>query len=175
MLKSERLGLRAWKESDTEHYIRMNQDPEVMKYFPSLQSPEHSTKTITRFNNYLKEYGVTFFATELLKTQEFIGFIGLVPSPIEEFFTPCIEIGWRLRKEFWGNGYATEGAKACLDFGFNQMKYPEICSFTAVLNKPSENVMRKIGMKRIGNFNHPKVPADSDLCEHVVYLIVNSV
>lgn len=103
-----------------------------------------------------------------------IGFIGFHIATFEADFTPCIEIGWRLKRDAWGKGYATEGARACLEFGFTNLNFKEVYSFIAKINKPSQNVMKKIGMHYVKDFNHPKIERNSNLCRHVLYVIRNT-
>ena len=100
---------------------------------------------------------------------KFIGYIGLHHTNFETDFCPCIEIGWRLCENSWGRGYATEGARACLDYAFRQLQLPEIYSFTSLPNRRSERVMQKIGLQKIGEFDHPLVPAGHPLLRHVLY------
>ncbi len=166
---TERLILRQWKDSDLPEYAALNADTEVMKYFPRLQTAEESAAFIATQSSIIAERGYGLFAVELKESADFIGFIGLNEATFDAEFTPCIEIGWRLRKEFWHQGYATEGARACLEFGFENLQLKQIYSFTAVLNQPSERVMQRIGMTKIGEFQHPRVPLDSDLRTHVLY------
>lgn len=168
-LTTERLLLRQWTDSDLPLYVAMNADPEVMKYFPRLQTAEESSTFITAQSTKIAELGYGLFAVELKQSADFIGFIGLSIATFDADFTPCTEIGWRLRKEFWNKGYATEGARACLKFGFDNLQLDHIHSFTAVRNLPSERVMQKIGMTKIGEFQHPRVPVESDLRQHVLY------
>ena len=100
-----------------------------------------------------------------------IGFIGFIHQTFESDFTPCSEISWRLRPEFWGKGYATEGAMACLDYGFNYLDFQSVYSFTATVNTRSERVMQKIGLHKVKEFDHPKLERSSWLCRHVLYKI----
>jgi [ribosomal protein S5]-alanine N-acetyltransferase len=168
-LQTERLRLRSWTEPDYEPYFRMNANPRVRKYFPKLLSREESLEEISRIQKHIQDRGYGFFAAELKETNAFIGFIGFSHPSFEAYFTPCLEIGWRLDEKFWGNGYATEGAKKCLAAGAEQFGLREIFSFTSIHNTVSERVMIKIGMKKVGNFNHPSLPSDHWLCEHVLY------
>lgn len=108
-----------------------------------------------------------------LPTGSFIGFVGLCRPGFEAFFTPCVEIGWRLRREAWGFGYATEGAGACLAYGFRELGLDRIYAFTAVDNARSERVMQKIGMGKLGAFDHPKLEEGHWLRRHVVYHITS--
>ncbi|MEM6768490.1 MAG: GNAT family N-acetyltransferase [Bacteroidota bacterium] len=171
LFTSERLGFRNWQDKDMKPFAAMNADPKVLEFFPSLLSEDQSNASVHRFKDHFSEQGFTFFAVDTLNDQAFIGFIGLYRISFESFFTPGIEIGWRLAKGVWGKGYATEGALTCLAFAFERLGERQIYSFTALQNKRSERVMQKIGMERIGEFDHPKVPAESGLRKHVLYKI----
>lgn len=172
-IKTERLGLRNWQPTDFNLYAEMNQDEEVMKYFPSLTSREKSIAQCKRFSDHFDKYGFTYFAVDLLSENKFIGFIGMMHQTYESPFTPFVDIGWRLQKSTWGNGYATEGAKACLEFAFNKMNLSEIYSVATMANLPSHNVMKKIGMKKIGEFDHPNIAADNPMRRCVCFRIKN--
>lgn len=171
IFETERLGFRQWLDRDIEPFSRLNADPEVMEFFPSTQSTEQSVAFIERAKKFIDEHSYGLWAVDEKASGAFIGFIGLTNANFESPFTPCIEIGWRLLKEFWNKGYATEGAKACLEFGFKTAGIPVINSFTAVTNLKSERVMQKIGMKFIGNFEHPNVAEGHVLRPHVLYTI----
>lgn len=171
IFESPRLGFRMWKESDREIFARMNANNEVMRYFPKTLDSRETDDFLYRVQEHFKEKGYGLWAVELKDTKEFIGFIGLLNATFEADFTPCVEIGWRLDNKYWNKGYATEGAKACLEYGFNKLNLSSIYSFTAEINKPSENVMKKIGLKKVGGFKHPKVEASSPLKPHVLYKI----
>jgi len=108
---------------------------------------------------------------ELKETQEFIGFIGLHNQPEQFDFSPCIEIGWRIATDHWKKGYATEGAKAALDYAFNILNKDKVVSFTATVNKPSQAVMERLEMRKVKYFNHPKLPDEHALQKHVLYEI----
>ncbi len=171
-IKTPRLGLRKWKESDLAPFAEMNMNPKVMKHFPRLLTVEESNSMVERINGHFDKHGFGLWAVELLETNKFIGFIGLSIPSFEAEFTPCVEIGWRLSHEFWGKGYATEGATACLDYAFSNLEIPEIVSFTAVLNKPSIRVMERLEMNYAGEFLHPKLDPKHPLCRHVLYKII---
>ncbi|MFK7924595.1 MAG: GNAT family N-acetyltransferase [Bacteroidia bacterium] len=168
-LTTERLGLRAYKAEDLDAFAAMNADPLVMEYFPSTLDREESKALMDRMNQRLVDFGFTFWAAELLATQELIGFIGIVRSAMETDFTPCVEIGWRLASQFWGKGLATEGAKECLRFAFEDEGLPEIYSFTPNTNQPSYKLMQRLGMKPAGTFNHPYFAAEHRLNPHLLY------
>lgn len=171
IFESSRLGFRMWKESDREVFAKMNANKEVMRYFPKTLNSKETDDFLNRVQEHFNEYGYGLWAVEIKDTKEFIGFIGFLNATFEAEFTPCTEIGWRLNNKYWNNGYATEGAKACLEYGFNNLNLNSIYSFTAEINQPSENVMRKIGLKKIGEFMHPKVEDGSPLKPHVLYKI----
>lgn len=172
-LTTPRLLLRAWDEVDTISFYRMSQDPRVMKYFPELWSMDMVKDFIIRMNEQLSQKNFTLWAAEVKDSKRFIGFIGLNVPTWNAHFTPCVEIGWRLATEFWGQGYATEGAKAALEYAFLEMHIPEIVSFTVPNNSRSRSVMERIGMIRdfTGDFLHPKLASDHRLAKHVLYRI----
>lgn len=169
--ETARLRLRDWEEGDLAPFCRLNADEQVMRYFPKTLSAEETALLYTTIKAEFAENGFGFYAVEVKENQEFIGFIGFHRPAFEAEFTPCIEIGWRLKKEAWGKGYATEGAAACLKYGFNVLGFDEVYSFTAVINTPSKKVMTKLGMSFIQTFPHPKVDESSPLKEHVLFHI----
>lgn len=170
-LRTARLTLRGWKDSDLETFYAMNTDPVVMEYFPRMFDKHQSLTMVENIQKHFHENGFGMWAVELAPTQEFIGYVGLVRAKFEAPFTPCVEVGWRLAKEHWGKGYATEGAEACLRDGFERVELDEIVSFTAAINQRSIRVMEKLKMTSnpSENFSHPMVPSESELCEHVLY------
>lgn len=172
-IQTKRLLMRPWTQEDLIPFAKMNANPRVREYFPAVLSKEESdqeAKFIIKFSN---EHGWGFWAIELPNIAPFIGFIGLENVDFSAHFTPAVEIGWRLDHEYWGQGYATEGARACLAFGFEQLHLKEIVSFTALGNLRSQRVMQKIGMHHSSNddFDHPKVADDSKLKRHILYRI----
>ena len=170
---TERLLLRQWREEDLAPFAKLNADPRVMEYFPKLQTREESDASVKRVSEHIQQSGWGFWAAALLETGEFIGFIGLQPVPFQAAFTPAVEIGWRLAFEHWGKGYATEGAKAALQYGFEKLHLQDIVSFTATGNMRSRAVMERIGMHHEPNndFDHPKLPDGHPLRRHVFYRI----
>ncbi len=164
-----RLKLRAWKEEDKEPFFKLNSDPRVMEFMPKLLSKQESDNFFERINLGFKKHGYSFFAVELIENKRFIGLIGLSIPKFESFFTPCVEIAWRLAYNYWGKGYATEGAKASLDYGFNELNLSEIVSFTVPQNLRSRQVMQRIGMTFINEFEHPSLPEGHCLKKHVLY------
>lgn len=171
IISTERLCLRKWIESDSKPFIKMNSDPDVMEYFPQLLTEVETLAMIKRINLAFDKNGFGLWAVENKITQEFLGFTGFMIPQFESFFTPCVEIGWRFKKESWGQGFATEAAKACLEYGFTKLAFTKIVSFTSALNIKSEKVMQRIGMNYVADFNHPKIENENRLCRHVLYEI----
>ena len=126
---------------------------------------------IDRVNKHFDKHGYSLYATVRKDIDEFIGFIGLLIADFEAPFTPATEIGWRLSSNHWGQGFATEGAKAVLDYAFRGLAIPEIVSCTAFGNLKSIRVMQKIGLQHNENddFEHPKLDDASPLKRHVLY------
>lgn len=153
----------------------MNKDADVMKYYPSLLNKEETAAMMKRINSHFEQHGFGLFAVEKLSKKEFVGYTGFMIPSFESFFTPCIEIGWRLKKEEWNKGYATEAARACLKYGFDILQFKTVYSFTTVTNSASERVMQKIEMIKNGEPNHPKIEISKPLCRHVLYVISNKV
>ena len=163
--------LRTWHDEDLQPMLAINQDPKVMEYFPSLQELEMTKNFIAKVNAHFENHGYSLYATVRKDTNEFIGFIGLLMADFESHFTPATEIGWRLSSKHWGKGFATEGAKAVLDYAFRELKIPEIVSFTTAGNAQSIRVMQKIGLQHneSDDFDHPKLDDESPLKRHVLY------
>lgn len=168
-IETERLLLRDWLEEDLPFFVEMNQDPRVMEYFPEPLMESETLAFYERIRKEFAECGYGLYAAEAKNSGEFIGFIGLHQATFTSGFTPCLEIGWRLRYAAWGQGYATEGARACLENAFGQLRLSEVYSFTAKSNWRSEHVMQKIGMHKLGNFEHPLLPSGHPLRDHVLY------
>lgn len=173
IIQTKRLTLREWKQEDLEAFALLNEDPRVMEHFPSTLDREASDQLAKRIKMRMEESGWGFWAVSVPDVANFIGFIGLSKPLFKADFTPTVEIGWRLAYPFWGNGYAVEGAQACLKFGFETLGLEEIVSFTAVQNRRSRKVMTRIGMLHESreDFNHPNIPIDHKLSRHVLYRI----
>lgn len=167
--KTERLGFRGWRESDLDDLYSINTDKEVMEFFPFGYSKEETQQFIKRMQMQYARKGFCYFAVELLADQSFIGFIGLAEQDFAADFTPCIDIGWRLKKTAWNKGYATEGAKACLAYGFDVLALDKIFAIAPLANTKSETIMKKIGMQKIKTFEHPLLLHSLWLKECVLY------
>lgn len=174
ILSTKRLGLRRWNETDIKPFTEMNKDAEVMKYFPNILTDRETIEMMQRINLHFEKNNFGLFAVEDKITNQFIGFTGFNIPAFDMFFTPCVEIGWRYKKEVWGQGFATEAAKACLQYGFQTLGFEKVLSFTSVINTPSEKVMKKIGMRKSREFNHPRIDVTNILCRHVLYEIKNN-
>ncbi|MDW3649984.1 MAG: GNAT family N-acetyltransferase [Bacteroidia bacterium] len=171
IIESERVGMRAWKASDLDELAAINADPEVMKYFNRSLNKEESGIMMQRLQKQLEERGYTYFAAEEKSTGGLLGFVGLHFQDYEAPVRPFVDIGWRLKRAVWGKGFAPEAAKACLAFAFEELGLDAIYSVTPLQNSPSERVMQKIGMKKIAEFGHPKIPDDSEIKVCVFYEI----
>jgi 3-dehydroquinate dehydratase / shikimate dehydrogenase len=170
-VRSERLLLRPWRDADREPFAEMNADPPVVEHLPGALTREQSDALLVRLRAHFDEHGYGLRAVEVPGVASFIGFIGLAVVTFEAPFTPCVEIGWRLAFPFWGKGYATEGARASLAYGFESLGLSEIVSFTTAANVRSWKVMEKLGMKRdpAEDFDHPRIPEGHRLRRHVLY------
>ena len=169
IIKTERLGLRNWLPSDEVPFTEMCKDELVMEHFPKTLSEEETRAFISRLDNHFKQHGYCYFAVDILETTEFIGFTGFAKQEWKSEFTPCVDIGWRLKKEAWGKGYATEAAQACLEVAYSKFGLEEVLAFATDTNKASQNIMIKIGLQFAGTVQHPAIIDDSRFEHCVVY------
>ncbi|WP_225844117.1 GNAT family N-acetyltransferase [Streptomyces albus] len=173
VLRTDRLLLRGWRDSDLGPWAALNADPEVREHFPDVLTREQSEASAARFRADLDRRGWGWWAVEVRATAEFIGFAGL--DPVEESmpFTG-LEAGWRLARPAWGHGYATEAAMAVVTFGFETLALPEILAITTAANHRSRAVMRRLGMTHdlAEDFDDMSVPA-GPLRRTVVYRLAN--
>ena len=174
IFKSERLGFREWQETDVELMAEINSDPAVMEFFPGIPDRSQTLSFIENMRKQFADKGFCHFAVDKLNSQKIIGFIGLSEKTFEADFTPCVDIGWRLSSIEWNRGYATEGARECLTYGFNELNIKKIYSIAPVINLKSEGVMKKIGMKKVKEFKHPLLLDDKRLQDCVLYEIENT-
>jgi RimJ/RimL family protein N-acetyltransferase len=169
-IDTPRLRLRQWRAEDRPPFAALNADARVMEFFPKLLAREESDAMAGRMEGLIAQRGWGFWAAERRDTLEFIGFIGLHVAPAELPFSPCVEIGWRLAVAHWGQGYASEGARAALRVGFHTLDLDEIVSFTALHNARSRAVMERLGMREDAiTFEHPNVPPGNPLRQHRLY------
>ena len=171
MLTTSRLRLRLWRDEDLEPYAALNADPRVREFFPSVQTHQESANSMECIRDHWRRRGFGVWAVEVIGGAPFIGFIGLSVPSFDAPFTPCLELGYRLAYEHWGRGYATEGSRAALEFGFATIGAPEIVALTAVGNERSRRVMERLGMRRSAtdDFDHPNIGAGHRLRRQVLY------
>ena len=171
ILTTARLRLRQWREDDLAPFAALNADPQVMEFFPKLLTRAESDAVAGRIRDHFTRHGFGFWAVEAPGAADFVGFVGLAVPSFAAHFTPCVEIGWRLAREHWGHGYATEAATAALAFGFGARALEEIVAFTVAANISSRRVMGRLGMRRLpaDDFEHPAIPEGHPLRPHVLY------
>lgn len=171
VIQTPRLILRLWEQGDRQPFFLINQDPQVVAFLRGTLTQEQVNDFMVAANAHQDRHGYTLWAVELKETGQLIGFVGLNYTDWPAHFTPAVEIGWRLGSQYWGQGYATEAAKACLKYAFDCCQLNEIVSFTVPANLNSIKVMQRIGLSRDphGDFAHPKLPVDHPLSHHVLY------
>jgi RimJ/RimL family protein N-acetyltransferase len=175
ILETRRLILLSFQMTDLDAIAAIDADPKVCEFLPALGTRENTSAGIQRIMSYEQQKGYSLYAVELKATHEMIGWIGLMTPSFEAHFTPAIEIGWRLASQHWNQGYATEGAKAVLDYAFTTLGLEDIVSFTVENNLASRRVMEKIGLHHDpkDDFNHPKLLGHK-LERHVLYRLKRS-
>ena len=172
-LVTSRLKLRAWRDSDFEPFAALNADPEVMRHFPEPLDREASDALVGRIQAHFDRHGFGPWVVDIPGVTDCAGFVGLMVPTFEAHFTPCIEIGWRIARPYWGNGYATEAAIAALDYAFDTLQADEVVAITVPANRPSRAVMERLGMVHdpAGDFDHPRLPEGHFLRRHMLYRI----
>ena len=172
-LETERLILRQWRDADRVAFAALNADPVVMEFFPETRTRDQADAVLDILIDHIDRHGFGFWALELRETGENIGFTGLQHTDIEARFSPAVEIGWRLARDHWGKGYATEAARASLDYAFDTLKLDEVVSFAVETNLRSRKVMERIGMvhEPAFDFAHPGIDPQSPIAPHAFYCI----
>jgi RimJ/RimL family protein N-acetyltransferase len=171
-LETERLILREWREADVEPLAAMNADPEVMQYVGPLQTRGDAARMAGNLARMQADHGHCYWALERRGDGVMIGFCGLDPG----FVGPVkgqVEIGWRLARQAWGQGFAREAAEASLAWGFAELSLAAIWAKTVPANWRSWGLMRRLGMRYVegGDFDHPALAAGDPLRRHVLYRI----
>ncbi|MEO8827586.1 GNAT family N-acetyltransferase [Lapillicoccus sp.] len=163
--------LRQWRDADRRPFGALNADPEVMRYFPSTVEAAVSDAMLDRCRDAIERQGWGLWAVEVQATAQLIGFVGLNRPVWEAPFTPCTEIGWRLARSAWGQGYATEAAREAVRVAFDEVGIDEVVSFTTVDNRRSRAVMERLAMSRDPgeDFDHPRIAEGSPHRRHVLY------
>jgi RimJ/RimL family protein N-acetyltransferase len=177
MLTTIRLRLRLFRDEDLPPFAALNSDPQMMQYMPRILDHRESDAFDERIRQHHVRYGFGLFAIELPGIADFIGFTGLSVPSFQAHFTPCVEIAWRLARDYWGFGYATEAACAARDYGFAQLGFKEIVSFTVPANQRSRKVMERVGMTHSpeDDFEHPRLPLNHPLRQHVLHRLARPV
>jgi ribosomal-protein-alanine N-acetyltransferase len=172
-LETPRLILRQWRDADLDTWADMNADPRVMEFFPELLDRAHSDESASSMRDRIDRDGYGLWAVEIKESAAFAGLIGLNEMACDIPVTPKREVGWRLAFDAWGHGYATEGAKAALQFAFDELGWDEVIAVTATINERSQRVMQRLGMIRdpAADFDHPRVPEGNPLRRHVLFRI----
>ncbi|MFK4809581.1 GNAT family N-acetyltransferase [Devosia sp. ZW T5_3] len=174
-LETPRLLLREWRDTDREAFAAIVGDPHVMRFYPATRSRAEADAWIDKMIAGLANGTAHFLAVERKSDGAMLGLTGTAdinfPIPTE----PKLEIGWVLGKDYWGQGYAPEAARAALDHAFTQLRAPEVAAFTARVNLPSQRVMQKLGLVRDprADFEHPRIAEGHPLRPHVLYRIAN--
>ena len=169
MIRTTRLVLRPWREDDLPAFAEQNADPLVMVFLGGVLTREESDAYVRRAEAHFAETGFCKWAVQAPGVSPFIGAVGLTRVKFKASFTPAVEVAWRLHRQFWGQGYATEAAHASIEDGFERVRLPEIVAMTALGNAASMRVMERLGMIRSIEFDHPLVSEDSPLRRHVLY------
>jgi len=169
MIRTERLVLRPWQDSDLPLFAAQNADPVVMRFLNGPLTREQSDAYVARAMAHLTEYGFAKWAVEVPGVAPCIGAVGLTHVRFEADFTPAVEAAWRLNRAFWGQGYATEAARAAIEDGFRRVGLREIVAIAAIDNHASRQVMQRLGMRYAYDFDHPLVPPDNPLRRHALY------
>ena len=170
-LTTARLLLREWRDADREPFAELNADPRVAEFLSGTRDRAASDAFVDGIIARWFSDGHGLWAVERREDEAFLGFVGLAAPSFEAAFTPCVEVGWRLAPAAWGHGYATEGARAAVRFGFEDIGLEEIVSFTVPDNVRSRAVMERLGMTHdpADDFDHPSFSDGHRLRRHVLY------
>ena len=168
-LATERLILRPWRDEDLDPLFAINGDPESMRYFAATMTRAESDAWAARMRAHFAEHGWGFWVVAEVATGDFVGVVGLMTIPWQAAFTPAVEIGWRIGARFRRLGYAAEAARAALGFGFATLGLEKIVAFTVPGNAASWKLMEKLGMRHVGEFDHPRLPEGHHYQRHLLY------
>jgi len=169
LIETPRLILRQWCESDFAPFAELNADPVAMRFLRGVLTRDQSDAYVQRARQHLADHGFCKWAVEAPGVASFIGAVGLSHVAYDASFTPAVEVAWRLDRRFWGQGYATEAARAAMADGFHRVGLDEIVAVTALGNLASQRVMQRLGMTRSIEYDHPLLPEDSPLRRHILY------
>lgn len=146
--ETERLVLRDWREDDWEPFWHHTNTPAVMRWLGGVADAEARAAAQARLESYARDHGHTFWAVERKSDGELLGFCGLKRSNQAGGPIGMMEVGWRLREDAWGKGYAREAAMASLDLAFDRFGADEVVAFTVEGNRGSWGLMLRLGMGR---------------------------
>ena len=173
MIRGARVSLRPWSDADLAPFAALNADPEVMLHMSKPLNRDESDAFAARLRARIDAYGFGLWAIDVpvIGFAGFVGLSGIVPFElnVDGIAAEPREIGWRLAREAWGHGYATEGAALALRHGFEVAKLAQIVSFAALGNTASIAVMQRTGLTRLGEFDHPRLPREHRSHRHVLY------
>jgi RimJ/RimL family protein N-acetyltransferase len=171
VLRTRRLVLRRWKESDLLPFARINADQRVMEFMLGTMTEEETRQSVEHMKKHFDAHGFGRWAVEITDSEKFIGFVGISIPTYTLTFSPCVEVAWRICADEWGKGYAPEAANEAMRDGFKRVGLEEIVSFTTLTNSKSRRVMEKLGMRYCSaeDFDHPMVPEAHSLRRHVLY------
>ena len=173
-LRTARLLLRPWRDDDLAAFATLSGDPEVMAFLPPLSEPGACEAWAARLLAHWRLHGFGRWVVEIPAEARFAGVVGLANIPYEVHFTPAVEVAWRLAPPYWGRGFATEAARAAVDYGFGSLGLDQIVAVTVPANRRSRRVMERLGMTRdpADDFDHPNLP-EGPLKRHVLYRLRN--
>jgi RimJ/RimL family protein N-acetyltransferase len=174
MIETARLILRPWRDSDLPLFAEQNADPVVMRYLVGPLTRQQSDDYVAQAVRHLAETGYCKWAVEAPGVAPFIGAVGLSRVKFDASFTPAVEVAWRLHRNYWGRGYATEAARAAIADGFTRIGLNEIVALTTLGNTASQRVMERLGMTRTIEFDHPAVAEGSPLRRHILYWLARA-
>ena len=173
-IRTSRLYLRCLERKDFKAFSEMCASPQVMHFFPKILTAREAEAVALKMISHFQKQGWGVCALERRSDQQFIGIVGFIHSTGEGFpiGAPFVEMTWRIRSEYWRQGYALEAAEACLDFGFTHLSFPTLYAFTSHLNLPSIQMMKRLGMDNTHmDFNHPRLEKESPLLRHCLYKV----
>lgn len=170
-LRSQRTLLRRWTDADAPPWVAMNTDPQVRRHFERTSTEAEALAELQRMRANLERRGWGMWALEIPGRIGCAGTVGLHVTGIDLACVPCVELGWRLNADAWGQGYASEAARAACHFAFEQLGLDELVAYTAAVNEASRRVMQRLGMQHdpLGNFVHPFVAPEHPVAPHVLY------
>jgi RimJ/RimL family protein N-acetyltransferase len=173
VIDTDRLILRAWRDTDVAHHHALCADASFMRYLGAPISLAASVAAVARQNAHLAATGTCFWAIEHRAIGRFVGYCGIKPGPDDTPIAGLPEIGWGIAPGDQRQGYAAEAAAACLADGWVRYGWPVIHAITVPANRASRGLMERLGMHRVvaGDFDHPAIAEGDGLRRHLTYMI----